>query len=63
MSTAIGMLLGRLVASYGIVALTILLINKFRVKTAWRKLHTLWGMTAVAVTFLIPFLSSLGAKL
>lgn len=59
----LGMLVGRLVFSYLLVWFFIFLIRKFEFRASIKTLHSLPGLGAVLLIFLLPLLGQIGGRL
>lgn len=53
MTYVIGNLIGRFVASYLLVLLANFLIARFHFRIALRKTHSLWGVLATVIVFVL----------
>lgn len=58
----ISVLLGRLIFSYFLVWFLVFLWSKFAFKLTFSRVHSLFGMTAVSLIFLLPFLADMGER-
>ena len=61
-SASVGLLIGRFLFAYLLIALIVLIFSRFKLELLRKRLHSFRGMAAVWAIFLIPFLAPMGAS-
>jgi len=61
--STIAFMLGRLLFAYALVFFIVLMFKKFKLKAAYNRVHSLLGMSAVSLAFLLPIFATMGQRI